>query len=1726
HQYLVGERVTLADISVVTSLHNGFKFVFDRTFRNEYPAVTRWFTTIVNQPNFKAVAGEFDFCETTKKYTVAPKERKGDKKPKEATKPKAKAKEPKELKDDDEEEESFQDTPKPKSKLDLLPAAKMPLDEWKRQYSNNDTSVATKWLWENIDLTTDFSIWKVDYKYNDELTKIYMSNNLAGGLINRLERARKYAFGCLVVAGEDNANVITGYFIVRGVAEEMIEEITDAADYDSYDWVKVNDVNAAEKSKIDQIFAWEGMVDDVESRAYLKSNKQDLYMADEHQNWCLSSLNPKQIQILGQAWMVYQGVPPTLTLEWIAKLIDCEYEIVRYWFHCRQNFDEIDNVMAESSDTVVSLPDANHWHELYDFSRKRSHKDTTTAINTNNSKRQTRPSPKTKPPSDTSASARQTPAKTQDTRASGQSRKRGKKPTQEPPDDGDQIDRDCGHGNEDDQAPVPITRKKRRASSVKVSETAIQCAKVNPIASADIASRQTTPKCVSIAEDVATKNVAMEGIVTEEVRHVVFAEEVAMEGIVTEDVKDVVIKQVIAEEVVNEQIVTKQIVKEQIVTEQVVAEQIVTEQVVTKEAGTEEAGAEQVIAEEAGAEQVVTEEAVATTITNGRYSTSDLKNIIVTVEIPARLRKSIPLTPPPITAIDLAMDMVPDAENEQLSAETYQRVTPTAAENKRKQASPAAVMPLSEDDQDRPKYRRALPRIASKAKGISCSTFVPLSRRAKQAKSADVRIASCNSSRSVSMDVDESVMPSVAMPSLDEPNDGSRSGSTTSTEKEESPVASVEGQPRTIVRRRVRPRAPKRSVTSKDSITREASCDDFPMGDAMPIAENSSNGRISSTESMPLSVVIPSFDNNQLASKDKPANSDKRTVRTDILLSPLTVTPPQEREISDLQKITHPDSEEKEQATSTSPVESSNSKQVNHEDGEAIKSFFDMISGKSGSANNSPVRQSPARKTTTQRLEVNESIITKPLVSEPFAAIRIKKKSKESPTSSTPTTPQSQSNTGSNERSTQEQAQPDDSGPSRKDNQDCEYAIDLTADALSDLEDEPEKPPSVERPKHVPIVHQLPAKPPAITLEEYAKTKAIQKQKNKSPSAQTAETTQLNNPGLAKTLYKQTKKPGVSQSGQKKLSKPVYIKTHPTQSRPVFTKTHLTKSNHVTINTLPMQGMLPQAVMADHGQRTSPISVMSEPIQDTLPMSFVAEHAQSLSPRFFASDSMQLRSPGQRMSPISFMAEQMHGRSFGQSMSPSFYVAEQMQNTPPGFVGHGQHQRRLSGFSNPEKMHSEALDSSNNEHDRNESPGFSITDEGGIVIHRKQNVPRRKSDTDSNANGMLSAFGYGDMSFYEQSNGSHYSQANPIHFQLGNAVVYQQGNPSHFQLGNGNPSLYNQGNHPLYQQQGNGYSPAYQQSNANVSPFHLANVTPYQQGNVTPFRQGSVTPFQQVNASPFHHGNTPVYPQSSGTSSAYQNSGGNPIVYQQGNGSPPHYQQGNLSFYEHSNPRFYVQQQGIGSSPEKQVDVALHEQKSGSAGHGGHPDPYQQVHQEFVPEKMASPSCDLVLEDYDPDKVYQGIRGQNQSQKTVTAMTPTTIPSMTPATISSMTPTTISSMIPTTTPTLIPKAISSETPKNIPTTRKKMSKTTPKTPQTQTQTRDQEESQAQGPRKHSSSERGMGNGRIQKKEQQFQASVLVQKLEQTLAQDRSSPQIHRHRHERRRARDSESDSDF
>ncbi|KAH6587992.1 hypothetical protein BASA61_006141 [Batrachochytrium salamandrivorans] len=250
--FLVAERVTLADIVLVCSLLPFYKMVLEPSFRAPYKNLNRWFATCVNQSEFKAVLGEVELCEKMLEAGALKPAAKVAAPAEKASKPKKK----KDADDDEEEEPSYADEkPKGKNPLDLLPKSSFVLDEWKRVYSNSETRpTAIDWFWKNFD-SEGFSIYKADYKYNSELAMVFMSSNLVGGFFQRLESARKYAFGSLVILGEDSANQITGYFVFRG--QDIPFEVSDAADFESYDFVKADHTNAAVRAEFEAVLAWD-----------------------------------------------------------------------------------------------------------------------------------------------------------------------------------------------------------------------------------------------------------------------------------------------------------------------------------------------------------------------------------------------------------------------------------------------------------------------------------------------------------------------------------------------------------------------------------------------------------------------------------------------------------------------------------------------------------------------------------------------------------------------------------------------------------------------------------------------------------------------------------------------------------------------------------------------------------------------------------------------------------------------------------------------------------------------------------------------------------------------------------------------------------------------------------------------------------------------------------------------------------------------------------------------------------------------------------------------------------------------------------------------------------------------------------------------------------------------------------------------------------------------------
>ncbi|KID94473.1 elongation factor 1-gamma, partial [Metarhizium majus ARSEF 297] len=240
--FLVGERITLADLFCAPLLNRGFQYFFDKQWRQEHPNTTRWYETVVNQPIITAVAKQLPLLEKPALTNVPPKKPEAPKAaPKPAAKPAAEA-----------EEDEPAPAPKPKHPIDLLPRATFPLDELKRNYSNARTagtlSDTMKWVWETVPFE-EYSIWRADYNYNDELKMTFMSKNLIGGFTERIEASRKYVFGVASVFGKDFDSVIQGAFIIRG--QEFLPVFDVAPDYEQYTFKKLDPKNAEDRAFVE-----------------------------------------------------------------------------------------------------------------------------------------------------------------------------------------------------------------------------------------------------------------------------------------------------------------------------------------------------------------------------------------------------------------------------------------------------------------------------------------------------------------------------------------------------------------------------------------------------------------------------------------------------------------------------------------------------------------------------------------------------------------------------------------------------------------------------------------------------------------------------------------------------------------------------------------------------------------------------------------------------------------------------------------------------------------------------------------------------------------------------------------------------------------------------------------------------------------------------------------------------------------------------------------------------------------------------------------------------------------------------------------------------------------------------------------------------------------------------------------------------------------------------------
>merc|ERR1712038_1527511 len=138
--FLVGERLTLADIAVATTMLSLYKQVLDPAFRKPFVNVTRWFTTVVNQPNATAVLGQVTLCTKMAEFDAkkfAEFSGKGDKKAEKKEKApkqeqKKPEKKPEKKKKEAEPEADIPAEPKKADPFEKMPKGSFDLEEWKR----------------------------------------------------------------------------------------------------------------------------------------------------------------------------------------------------------------------------------------------------------------------------------------------------------------------------------------------------------------------------------------------------------------------------------------------------------------------------------------------------------------------------------------------------------------------------------------------------------------------------------------------------------------------------------------------------------------------------------------------------------------------------------------------------------------------------------------------------------------------------------------------------------------------------------------------------------------------------------------------------------------------------------------------------------------------------------------------------------------------------------------------------------------------------------------------------------------------------------------------------------------------------------------------------------------------------------------------------------------------------------------------------------------------------------------------------------------------------------------------------------------------------------------------------------------------------------------------------------------------------------------------------------
>jgi elongation factor 1-gamma len=262
--FMVGERITYADITCALTLRSAYENVFTPEWRAPFPHVNRWFMTVVNQPGVKSVIGDVKLCVKeaqfdAKKFAEVSGKGKDNKKAAKKDQPKKEAAPKKEKKAAPAAEPEKPKEAKPTDPWGNCGKFTMDMDAWKRFFSNNPEEQSIEHFWTLItpEVKQNYSLWYADYSYADELTMDFMAANLVGGMFQRIEKLRKHAFASVIVGGTTRDLNITGLWFWRGDSLAFERSPDWQIDYEVYKWTKLDWDAPETKEMVYKYWKWD-----------------------------------------------------------------------------------------------------------------------------------------------------------------------------------------------------------------------------------------------------------------------------------------------------------------------------------------------------------------------------------------------------------------------------------------------------------------------------------------------------------------------------------------------------------------------------------------------------------------------------------------------------------------------------------------------------------------------------------------------------------------------------------------------------------------------------------------------------------------------------------------------------------------------------------------------------------------------------------------------------------------------------------------------------------------------------------------------------------------------------------------------------------------------------------------------------------------------------------------------------------------------------------------------------------------------------------------------------------------------------------------------------------------------------------------------------------------------------------------------------------------------------